>query len=128
MVGAASVLKTAEDENRALRQVLENFGRNAPTVEQLDGQLMGTNQQLMALRKDPSAVDRGMGADRAVGQYDQATGSAIPDDFMFRQNEERNADLETEERAIMNLQAQEFDQLRLIEKLPKDSDLYKFKM
>ena len=52
----------------------------------------------------------------------------VPDDFMFRQNEERNADLETEERAIMNLQAQEFDQLRLIEKLPKDSELYKFKM
>ena len=28
----------------------------------------------------------------------------------------------------MNLQAQEFDQLRLIQNLPKDSDLYKFKM
>jgi hypothetical protein len=30
---------------------------------------------------------------------------AIEDEFLFRQNELRNVDLDTEERALMNLQA-----------------------
>lgn len=38
----------------------------------------------------------------------------IPDDFVFRQNEMRNDDLEVEERALMNLQAQEYDSLRML--------------
>ena len=42
----------------------------------------------------------------------------LPDDFIFRQNESRCDDLEVEERALMNLAAQELDQLRLIQKLP----------
>ena len=29
--------------------------------------------------------------------------AVFPDEFLFRQNEERNTDLETEERAMMNL-------------------------
>jgi hypothetical protein len=33
----------------------------------------------------------------------------FPDEFLFRQNEERSADLEVEERALMNLAAQEYD-------------------
>lgn len=52
----------------------------------------------------------------------------MPDEFVFRQNETRNEDLEVEERALMNLQAQEFDAMRIIEKLPKDSELYDFKL
>ena len=38
----------------------------------------------------------------------------LPDDFLFRQNEGRVEDLEMEERALMNLAAQEIDQLRII--------------
>jgi hypothetical protein len=33
-----------------------------------------------------------------------------------------------EERALMNLAAQEFDQLRILSKLPKGSDIYRHKM
>ena len=33
-----------------------------------------------------------------------------------------------EERALMNLAAQEYDQLRLISKLPVNSELYRYKM
>jgi len=33
----------------------------------------------------------------------------LPDDFNFRQNEGRTDDLEVEERALMNLAAQEID-------------------
>jgi hypothetical protein len=40
--------------------------------------------------------------------------TVFPDEFLFRQNEERSADLEVEERALMNLAAQEYDQLRVI--------------
>ena len=36
-------------------------------------------------------------------------GKALPDDFHFRQNEGRTDDLEVEERALMNLAAQEID-------------------
>ena len=52
----------------------------------------------------------------------------LPDEFAFRQNEQRCEDLEVEERALMNLAAQEYDQLRVIEKLPKDSELYAYKL
>jgi hypothetical protein len=48
----------------------------------------------------------------------------LPDDFVFRQNETRCDDLEVEERALMNLASQELDQLRMIQSLPKDSDIY----
>ena len=58
----------------------------------------------------------------------QKAGSTLPDEFAFRQNEARSADLEVEERALMNLAAQEYDQLRVIEKLPKDSELYAYKL
>jgi hypothetical protein len=36
--------------------------------------------------------------------------------------------MEVEERALMNLAAQEFDQLRILSKLPKNSDIYRHKM
>lgn len=52
----------------------------------------------------------------------------FPEDFVFRQNEFRCEDLEVEERALMNLTAQEYDALRLISKLPVNSELYRYKM
>ena len=52
----------------------------------------------------------------------------LPDEFAFRQNEARCEDLEVEERALMNLAAHEYDQLRVLEKLPKDSELYAYKL
>mmetsp|Transcript_16153 Transcript_16153/g.25039 ORF Transcript_16153/g.25039 Transcript_16153/m.25039 type:complete len:113 (-) Transcript_16153:2239-2577(-) len=52
----------------------------------------------------------------------------FPDEFAFRQNEPRNPDLVQEERALMNLAAQEYDQLRVIQKLPQNSEIYEHKM
>ena len=52
----------------------------------------------------------------------------FPDEFAFRQNDQRADDLEVEERALMNLAAQEYDQLRVIQKLPKGSDIYEYKL
>ena len=52
----------------------------------------------------------------------------FPEDFVFRQNEFRSEDLEVEERAMMNLVQQEFDHLRLISRLPVNSELYRYKM
>lgn len=45
----------------------------------------------------------------------------------FAQNDERAKDLDEEERALMNLQAQEYDSLMLLSKLNPESDLYKHK-
>ena len=50
------------------------------------------------------------------------------EDFVFRQNELRSEDLEVEERALMNLAAQEYDALRILSKLPKESEIYQYKM
>ena len=36
--------------------------------------------------------------------------------------------MEVEERALMNIAAQEFDQLRILSKIPKNSELYNHKM
>lgn len=52
----------------------------------------------------------------------------FPEDFVFRQNEFRVEDLEIEERALMHLQAQDYDQLRQVVKLPVNSELYRYKM
>ena len=51
----------------------------------------------------------------------------MPEEFYFRQNDVRVGDMESEERALANLAAQELDQIRVLQKLPKDSDLYKHK-
>ena len=40
----------------------------------------------------------------------------------------RSEDLQVEERALMNLAAQEYDALRILSRLPPDSDLYQYKM
>ena len=52
----------------------------------------------------------------------------FPEDFIFRQNEFRSEDLEVEERALMNLAAQEYDALRLMARLPTNSEIYRYKM
>jgi len=36
--------------------------------------------------------------------------------------------MEVEERMLANIAAQEFDQLRILSKIPKNSDLYRHKM
>ena len=48
--------------------------------------------------------------------------------YKLRQDIERSEDLESEERALANLMAQEYDQLKLLAALQEGSDLYKFKM
>lgn len=45
-----------DEENRKLREVLENFGKNASTVEELDGTIQGTNAQLLQLGQGPLAA------------------------------------------------------------------------
>ena len=52
----------------------------------------------------------------------------FPEDFVFRQNEFRCEDLEVEERAMMNLLASDYDEIRQISKMPNNSELYRFKM
>ena len=46
----------------------------------------------------------------------------------FAQNNVRSEDLEVEERAAVSLMYQDYDQLKLLSKLPTDSELYRFKM
>ena len=53
---------------------------------------------------------------------------ALPEDFVFRQNDFRSEDLECEERAMMNIAAQDFDDLRMIAQLPTNSEIYRYKM
>lgn len=47
--------------------------------------------------------------------------------FDLRQDSKRADDLESEEKAIASLTAQEYDSLRVLASLPEHSDLYKFK-
>jgi hypothetical protein len=47
--------------------------------------------------------------------------------FRLRQDADRAADAESEEKAISNLAAQELDQLRILFSLPEHSELYQFK-
>ncbi|CAI2387400.1 unnamed protein product [Moneuplotes crassus] len=55
-------------------------------------------------------------------------GDPFPEDFVFRQNDFRSEDLEVEERALLNLNLQEYDNLRVLSKLPANSELYRYKM
>jgi len=52
----------------------------------------------------------------------------FPENFIFRQNDFRSEDLEVEERALMNIASQEYDHLRLLSRLPTNSELYRYKM
>ena len=42
----------------------------------------------------------------------------------MRQDKQRAEDMEVEERAITNLVSQEYDALKLLAAIPKESDLY----
>jgi len=53
---------------------------------------------------------------------------AFPDDFIFRQNDFRSEDLEVEERALLSLGLQEYDNMRVLSNMPVNSELYRYKM
>ena len=48
--------------------------------------------------------------------------------YQLRQDMERTPDLESEERALSNIMACEYDNLKLLAAIPEESELYKFKM
>ena len=48
--------------------------------------------------------------------------------YKFRQDVERSEDLESEEKALLNLMAQEYDHMKLLSTIPEHTDLYKFKL
>ena len=70
----------------------------------------------------------GGGGDSYANAGESPGGDYLDDEFVFRQNEIRSEDLQVEERALMNLAAQEYDSLRILSRLPPDSDLYQYKM
>lgn len=47
--------------------------------------------------------------------------------YKLRQDQDRSEDAESEEKALINLAAQEYDALRILMSLPEHSDLYKYK-
>ena len=51
-----------------------------------------------------------------------------PSGTIFAQNEDRADDLEEEEKALLNLAAQEYDSLQMLSRLDPESDLYKYKL
>ena len=52
----------------------------------------------------------------------------LPDVNHFKQNIQRAPDLELEERAVMNLYAQDYDDLKLLSMLKSNPDLYHHKL
>jgi hypothetical protein len=48
--------------------------------------------------------------------------------YKLRQDMERSEDLESEERALANLTAQEYDNLKLLSAIPENHELYEFKL
>ena len=55
-------------------------------------------------------------------------GDPFPEDFAFVQNQIRSEDLEVEERAAVSLAYQDYDELRVLSRMPVNSELYRFKM
>ena len=56
------------------------------------------------------------------------TSSFLPDVGHFKQNIDRPEDLETEERAIMNMYAKDFDDLKVLNMLTNNNELYQHKL
>ena len=110
-----------EQENQKLREALEGIGSNG-NVGDFDGIINQTSKELEDLRS--KILPGGMGTVGGLGNDEEP----FPEDFVFRQNEFRCEDLEVEERALMNVAAQEYDSLRIISKLPVNSELYRYKM
>ena len=48
--------------------------------------------------------------------------------YKLRQDVDRCEDLESEEKAMANLAAQEYDAMKMLSTIPEHTDLYKFKM
>lgn len=58
----AQLLNNQATENKQLKEVLEKFGRETASVEQLDGTIDGATRQLLSLKNDPmSAVSAAAG-------------------------------------------------------------------
>ena len=47
---------------------------------------------------------------------------------IFAQNEQRAEDMEAEEKALLNVAAQEYDALKMLSDLDPESELYKYKL
>lgn len=87
------MISSQEEENKKLKMLIENLNSD---FEKQDMQLKTKQlQNANDLKKAPIPK--------------QTPISEILSDFNFRQNETRQGDLDLEERAIMNLAAQEVD-------------------
>ena len=113
MAQLAQMVSNQDDENRKLREVLENFGKNANSQEELTGVIKGAQSVLQRLGAPQAVQQQALTAGNSglpVPTPQAALPSApayadLPDEFAFRQNEARCQDLEVEERALMNLAA-----------------------
>eukprot|EP00347_Sterkiella_histriomuscorum_P021982 403332092 len=115
------VIKEQEIQNDLLEKELQNIKQGQGSFQQFDSLVGNTD-------KDLNQIKTMLGVSKLKGGLRASTKEPFPEDFVFRQNEFRCEDLEVEERALMNLTAQEFDALRQISKLPVNSELYRYKM
>lgn len=108
-----SMVRQIQDENKKLEDELEKIKNDDYDFDGLannaDNDVEMLKQQLL-----PNGASAGE--------------EPFPEDFIFRQNDFRSEDLEVEERALMNVAAQEYDHLRLLSRLPTNSELYRYKM
>ena len=66
----------------------------------------------------------------SVSPYTNRTNQTLDDMdriYKLRQDVNRAEDADIEEKAMLNLQAQEYDALRILKTLPEHSEVYKFK-
>jgi len=112
------MISEQEMQNEMLEKELLNLKQGVSSFDEFE-RIMGHSEvELQKLKKLMPGKGKRMGNKN----------NPFPEDFVFRQNEFRNEDLEVEERALMNLTAQEYDALRQISKLPVNSELYRYKM
>lgn len=107
-----SLVKQTEEENRKLQEELERIKND-------DQEFGGLAQRA---EDDVEMLKKQLLPNGAIGD------EPFPEDFNFIQNNFRSEDLEVEERALMNIAAQEYDHLRLLSRLPVNSELYRYKM
>lgn len=109
--------------------MLENFAKNTSPYDELEAQMRAHDNEIKNIANGRMGAEQtdtaGLGP---MPGLEQPPTTLFPDEFAFRQNDARADDLEVEERALMNLAAQEYDSLRVIQRLPKDSDLYEYKL
>lgn len=118
-----TLLSSHQEHNDLLERELENLKAGRITFDAFE-----------KLMNDPILQDVERTKRRVYGISGSSKNGAsakkgmLPDDFRFRQNDLRAEDMEIEERALMNIAAQEFDELRILARLPKGSEVYKHKM